>query len=334
MLRFVLRRLLLMVPTLVAISLVVFLIINLPPGDYVTSLVARRSAQGQTVDPGEIAALRSLYGLDQPIWIQYWDWVTGMVLRGDFGNSFEFRSPVRSLVGGVMGNTLLIAMLALSVSWIIAFPVGVYAAVRQYSIGDYLATTIGFLGLATPNFLIALILIYVMQRNFGYVPSGFFSPEFRDASWNLGKLLDLLRHIWVPVVVVGTAGTAGLIRILRANLLDELRKPYVVAARARGVPERRLLLRYPLRVALNPFISTVGWAFPVALTGEIIVARVLNLDTMGRMLLDALGRQDMYLAGGIIMVFSLLVVLGTLISDLLLAWLDPRVRLGQTGGAV
>jgi peptide/nickel transport system permease protein len=328
-LRFLLRRVLYLVPTLTAISLVVFLIINLPPGDYVTSLQARRAAEGNTMTAEEIAALRDQYNLDEPVWSQYWNWISGLLFEGDFGMSFEFNRPVVELLREDLPSTLMLAISALLVTWVIAFPIGLYAAVRQYSIGDYVATTIGFLGLATPNFMIALILSYLGFRYFGYVPSGFFSPEYRDAAWNLGKLLDLLSNLWVPLVVIGTAGTAGLIRVLRANLLDELRRPYVVAARARGVPERRLLVRYPLRVAMNPFISTVGWALPVALAGDVIVSRVLNLPTLGRRLLDSLQQQDMYLAGSIIMILSLLVVVGTVISDLLLAWLDPRVRLGR-----
>lgn len=328
MLRFLLRRVLYMVPTLLAISAVVFLIINLPPGDYVDSLVADLRGQGQVVTQEQVEGLRQLYGLDRPIWEQYINWITDVV-RGDLGRSFALQTPVSQVIGDRLLVTVLLALVTLLATWVMAFPIGVYAAVKQYSIGDYLATTFGFLGLATPNFLLALVLMYITFRWFNYVPEGLCSPEFCDASWNLGKLLDMLKHWWLPIVVIGTAGTAGLIRILRANLLDELRKPYVVAARARGVPERRLIVRYPLRVAMNPFVSTVGWVLPLLLAGDVIVAQILSLPTLGRVFLSSLQQQDMYLAGSILMVYSLLTVIGTLVSDLLLAWLDPRVRLGH-----
>jgi peptide/nickel transport system permease protein len=329
---FLARRVLYMVPTLLAISMVVFLIINLPPGDFVTSLVAYRRQQGQVVGPEEIAGFRAFYGLDEPIFVQYWYWISRL-FQGDLGRSFEYTRPVAELVAERLPDTLLLAVGALLFTWLLAFPIGVYAAVKQYSVGDYVATTIGFLGLATPNFLLALVLMYLGFTYFGYVPAGLCSPEFCDAAWNLGKLLDLFAHLWLPIVVVGTAGMAGLIRILRANLLDELRKPYVVAARARGVPERRLLVRYPLRVALNPFLSTVGWVLPALFAGDIVVGQVLGLPTIGPLLLNALRQQDMYLAGALIMIISVLTMVGTLVSDVLLAWMDPRVRLGAEGKA-
>ena len=330
MLRYIAWRMAILVPTLIAISIIVFVVINLPPGDFVTSMVANRRSQGQQVDQAEIDSLRIIYGLDRPIWEQYWRWVSELVLHGSLGRSFELNKPVTEIIGDRFAVTITLALVTLLVSWIISFAVGVYAAVRQYSIGDYVATTFGFLGLATPGFLIALILMYVSFRWFQYVPEGLCSPRFCDASWNLGKLLDLLGHWWVPVVVIGTGGAAGLIRILRANLLDELRRPYVVAARARGVPERWLIARYPLRVALNPFISTVGWVLPLLLAGDVIVSRILSLPTLGVVFLTSLEQQDMYLAGSILMLYSVLTVIGTLISDLLLAWLDPRVRLGYS----
>ncbi|WP_228454899.1 ABC transporter permease, partial [Streptomyces alkaliphilus] len=333
LLSYILRRLLWTLPTLLAISVVVFVIINLPPGDFVTSLIAYRRQQGLQVGEDEIAQYRAAYGLDQPLIVQYGYWISNMVFRGDLGISFEYTRPVTTLIAERLPATILLAVSALLFTWALAFPIGVYAAVRQYSIGDHLATGIGFLGLATPNFLLALVLMYLGFRWFGYVPAGLCSPEFCDAAWNLGKVIDLLRHLWLPVVVVGTAGMAGLIRILRANLLDELRKPYVVAARARGVPERRLVVRYPLRVAMNPFISTVGWVLPGLFAGDIVVGQILGLPTIGPLLLNALRQQDMYLAGSLIMVISVLTVIGTLVSDLLLAWTDPRVRLGVMGGA-
>ena len=326
-----LRRALYMIPTIFLISIVAFLIIALPPGDYLTTLVAQMKAQGYTVDPGELAGLKQRYGLGSPIYVQYWKWISAIVLHLDFGESFQLNRPVSSLVAARLPLTIVLTSVSVIFTWIVAFPIAVYSAVRQYSAGDYLFTTLGFLGLAVPNFLIALVFLYIGYRYFHQSVGGLFSPDYIDASWNLGKVIDLLAHIWVPVIVLGTAGTAGLIRVLRANLLDELRKPYVVAARARGVPERRLILKYPLRVAINPFISTIGWLLPTLISGEVIVAQVLSLPTTGPMMLSALLSQDMYLAGSIILIISVLTVIGTLLSDLALMWLDPRVRLGRGG---
>lgn len=327
MLTFVARRVALMIPTLVLISIVTFTIIQLPPGDFLTTYVTNLSAQGETVDPAEVAALRARYGLDEPLPAQYLTWIWGIVSDGDFGRSFEWNRPVADMISDRLPLTIVFMAATVIFTWIIAFPIGLYSAIRQYSITDYVATTIGFLGLAIPNFLLALVLMWVGLNVFGQDSvGGLFSPEYKDAAWNLGKVLDLMGHLWVPMVVLGTAGTAGLIRILRANLLDELRKPYVTAARARGMPERRLLLRYPMRVALNPFVSTIGWVLPVLIGGEVIVSSVLSLETTGPLLLSSLQSQDMYLAGSIILLVSVMTVIGTLISDLLLAWLDPRIR--------
>lgn len=329
MVRFLGRRAVYMAATLVAISLVVFVIVSLPPGDFVTALESRYAVQGQRLTLAEVADLRVRYGLDGNILQQYWHWFTQIVLHGDLGMSFEHQKPVREVIGSRLGATLGISVITLLVSWGIAFPIGVYSAVKQRSVGDYAVTTVGFLGLATPNFLIALIFIYFSVSWFGSVPSGLCSPEWCDASWNLGKLLDLFGHLWIPMIVIGTAGVAGLVRIIRNNLLDELHRPYVTAARARGVPERQLLRRYPLRVALNPFVSTIGWVLPLLLVGDIVVGQILGLPTLGPILLGALKSQDMYLAGSIIMVLSVVTVIGTLISDMLLGWLDPRIRLGH-----
>nr|WP_199033878.1 ABC transporter permease [Glycomyces salinus] len=323
------RRVFYMAATLLAISLVVFVIISLPPGDFVTALEARYAVQGTRLTPDEVAQLRARYGLDGNVFQQYWHWFSQIVLHGDLGMSFEHQKPVKEVIGARLGATLGISLITLVVTWVLAFAIGIYSAVKQRSIGDYAATTVGFLGLATPNFLIALIFIYFSVSWFGSVPSGLCSPEWCDASWNLGKLLDLLGHLWIPMIVIGTAGVAGLIRVIRNNLLDELRRPYVTAARARGVPEGRLLRRYPLRVALNPFVSTIGWVLPVLLVGDIVTGQILGLPTLGPILLGALKSQDMYLAGSIIMVLSLVTVIGTLISDFLLGWLDPRIRLGN-----
>ncbi|HEU5130033.1 MAG TPA: ABC transporter permease [Glycomyces sp.] len=329
MVKYLGRRALYMAATLLAISLVVFVIISLPPGDFVTALRAKYSVMGQGLTETDVQALRVRYGLDGNLLQQYWSWITQIILHGDLGMSFEHSKPVADVIGPRLGATLGISLITLLMTWALAFPIGVYSAVKQHSIGDYAVTTIGFLGLAVPNFLIALIFIYFSVTWFGSVPSGLCSPEWCEASWNLGKLLDLLGHLWVPMIVIGTAGVAGLVRIIRNNLLDELRRPYVTAARARGVPERRLLRRYPLRVALNPFVSTIGWVLPLLLVGDIVVGQILSLPTLGPILLGALKAQDMYLAGSIIMVLSVVTVLGTLISDLLLGWLDPRIRLGH-----
>lgn len=328
MLKYVVRRLLQLIPTMFAISVVVFFVIQLPPGDYVTALAARRQELIGQMTADELAALRAFYGLDQPVYVQYFDWLRKIIFEGQFGTSFEYQRPVRALIGERIGMTAVIAVSTLLFTWILAFPIGIYAAVKQYSIGDYIATTFGFLGLATPNFLIALMLMYFGLVWFDYVPAGLCSPEWCNSAWNLGRIIDLLKHMWPALIVIGTAGTAGLIRILRANLLDELRRPYVVAARARGLHERTLLRKYPLRVALNPFVSTAGWAIYVALAGDLIVGTLLGLPTLGPLLLQALQVQDMYLAGGILVVLSVMLVTGTLISDLLLGWLDPRIRLG------
>ncbi len=329
MLQFIIRRILLMIPTLFIISIISFVIIQLPPGDYLTSVVASMTATGETIDDSALAAMEQRYGLGQPMYVQYWKWISGILLRGDFGQSFEWNQPVSELVWGRLGLTFTISLVSLLFTWVVAFPVGIYSAVRQYSIGDYIATIIGYIGLAIPNFLLALVLMYVAFKYFNQSVGGLFSPEYADAPFSLGKMLDLLQHLWIPVVIIGTAGTAGLIRIMRANLLDELYKPYVVTARAKGMTENDLLIKYPVRVALNPFVSTVGWTLPTLVSGAAIVSIVLGLPTTGPLLLRALLSQDMYLAGSFIMLLSILTVIGTLVSDILLAWLDPRIRFTQ-----
>jgi peptide/nickel transport system permease protein len=328
---YILRRALLMIPTLIVISIVSFAIIQAPPGDYLTTVVAQLSSQGDMVDQNQLAQLKVQYGLGDPFIVQYWKWISGILFHGDFGWSFLWNRSVSDMLGQRVPLTVTIAVLTLLFTWVVAFPIGLYSAVRQYSVGDYVFTTLGFLGLAIPNFMIALVLMWIGLTYFGQSAGGILSPQYQDSAWNLGKVLDLLSHMWVPIVVLGTAGTAGLVRVLRANLLDELRKPYVVAARARGLPERRLTWKYPLRVALNPFFSTVGWVLPGLISGEVIVAQVLNIQTTGPLLVDALKAQDMYLAGSVILIASVLTVVGMLISDILLAWLDPRVRLRYGG---
>lgn len=323
---YIIRRVLLMIPTIIIISMVSFAIIQAPPGDYLNSLLAQLASSGESVNAAQIADLRERYGLGDPIWVQYWKWVTHIVTAGDFGQSFEWNRPVSSMIWDRMGLTLLVSIVTLLFVWIIALPIGIYSAVRQYSMGDYIFTFIGFIGLAVPNFLLALVMMYGALVLFGQSAGGLFSPEFVDAAWSWDKVIDLINHLWIPLIVIGTSHMAALIRVMRANLLDELYKPYVVTARAKGLPEWRLLLTYPVRVALNPFVSTIGWILPSLVSGAVIVSVVLNLPTTGPMLLKALLSQDMYLAGSIILLLSVLTVIGTLLSDILLAWLDPRVR--------
>ena len=306
--------------------MVAFLVIQLPPGNFLTAYIAQLSAQGQGVDGAQIRALEERYGLNDPVIVQYWKWVSGIVTRGDFGQSFQYRRDVADLIWDRIGLTVVLAVSTLLLSWLIAFPVGVYSAVRQYSVGDYAVTLIGFVGLATPNFMLALLFAWVSFRYFGQSVGGVFSSEYADAAWNLGKLLDAVSNLWIPVLIIGTAGTAALIRVLRANLLDELRKPYVTTARAKGLPEWRLILKYPVRMSLSPFISTIGWILPTLIGGEVLVSIVLSLETTGPLLVEALRSQDMYLAGSFILVLGALTVVGTLLSDLLLAWWDPRIR--------
>lgn len=325
MLEYIGRRILLMVMTLIVISIVSFVIIQLPPGDFLTAYMERLEESGLTRDQAVIEALKKRYGLDQPIYVQYAKWVWGM-LHGDFGQSFLFNRPVGELIWERLGLTMAVSFAALVFNWIVALPIGIYSAVRQYSIGDYLATFIGFIGLAIPNFMLALILMWIAFSVFGANVGGLFSAEFADAPWSWAKVVDMLKHLWLPMVVLGMAGTAGLIRIMRANLLDEIRRPYVITARAKGLTERRLTLKYPVRVALNPFISTIGWSLAGLVAGETIVSIVLGLPTTGPLLFRALMMQDMYLAGTFIMLVSALTVIGTLISDILLAWVDPRIR--------
>ncbi len=325
MLAYVARRLLYMIPTLFLISLVSFAIVQLPPGDFLDSYISTLEAAGGDVSSREVELLRERYALDGNVFQQYFAWM-GNVLQGDFGWSFMYQRPVEDVLWGRVGLTFLISLASMLFVYVVAFPIGVYSAVRKYSLGDYTFTFLGFLGLAVPNFLLALVLMYVSLTVFGQSVGGLFSPEFQDAAWSWAKLWDLLAHLWIPVVIIGTASTAGLIRVMRANLLDELSKPYVETARAKGLSERRLLLKYPVRLALNPFVSQVGWELPALISGAAITSIVLNLPTTGPVLLTALKSQDMYLAGSFILILSVLTVIGTLISDLLLAWLDPRIK--------
>lgn len=326
MLAYILRRLLLALGTVWVISIIAFMIIQLPPGDYVTSYIAQLMATGTLVTQDEAENLRIQYGLNQPIYVQYAKWLW-LVLQGNFGVSMEWRRPVMEVIGDRLLLTVLLALAAVMFTWILAIPIGIYSAVRQYSVGDYVCTFIGFIGLAVPNFLLALVIMYLAFAYFGASIGGLFSTEYQDAPWSLARVWDLLKHLWVPAIILSTAGTAQLIRIMRANLLDELRKPYVVTARAKGLSELKTILKYPVRVALNPFISTIGYTLPYLVSGSIIVSIVLSLPTVGPLLLKALIAQDMFLAGTIVLLLGLMTVIGTLISDILLVWIDPRIRL-------
>lgn len=326
MLEYIIRRIFYMIPTLIAVSIVSFFVIQLPPGDYLTSLVAGMAQQGEVIDNATLIALKERYGLGQPFHVQYWKWISGIVLRGDFGQSFEWNRPVSQLIWERLALTLLLSLTTLLFIWAVAFPIGIYSAIRKYSVGDYTATFIGFIGLATPNFLIALVLMYISFRYFGHSVGGLFSPQYVDAPWSWARFVNMLQHLWIPIIVLGAAGTAGLIRTMRANLLDELSKPYVVMARAKGLSETRLLLKYPVRVALNFFVSSQNNILVGLVSGGIIVSIVLSLPMAGPLLLRSLMSQDMFLAGSFIMMLSVLNVISTLLSDVALAWLDPRIR--------
>lgn len=323
--RYVLRRILGMIPTLAIISVISFVLIQLPPGDIVTSTLADLEQQGQQVTEERIAALRAMYHLDDSIPVQYLRWA-GNFLTGNLGYSIRYQQPVSRLIWERIFLTVVIAMASILFTWVIAIPAGILSAVRQYSATDYSLTVLALLGMATPNFMLALMMMYLGYEWFGISVGGLFSPDFVDAPWSLARIGDLLKHVWVPMVILGLGGAAGMMRVLRANLLDELRKPYVVTARAKGVRPVRLILKYPMRLAINPFISTIGWMLPALFSGSAIISVVLDLPTTGPLLLEALMSQDMYLAGSFIMILSTLTVIGTLISDLLLAIVDPRIR--------
>lgn len=326
MISYIIQRLFYMLITLAMVSVVTFAVIELPPGDFLDAYVSNLRASGDTLDDAEIESLRARFGLGLPLHERYLKWIGDIVLEGNFGYSFAYNKPVSDLIWERVGLTFMISFAALLITWVLGFIIGVYSAVRQYSFGDYLFTTFSFIGLGIPDFLLALVLLWVGFKYFGQNFSGLFSREFQTEPWSLAKVWDMLTHLWVPLLILGTGGTAGMIRIMRANLLDELRKPYVETARAKGVKERNLILKYPVRLALNPFISTAGWALPGLINGATIISIVLSLPTTGPLLLNALLNQDMYLAASFILILSALTVIGTMISDILLAWLDPRIR--------
>ncbi len=326
MLAYLAQRFLLAILTVWAVSVLSFFIIQLPAGDYVDAYIALQRETGTLVSTQEAENLRLQYGLDQPVYVQYAKWVA-LILQGNFGMSMEWRRPVLEVIGDRLALTIVVSVVALLFTWAVALPIGIYSAVRQYSIGDYLFTFVGFFGLATPSFLLALVILYLAFSLFGANVGGLFSSEFKLAPWSMAKVWDLAKHLPVPALILALSATAQLIRVMRANLLDEVRKPYVVTARARGLPERRVILKYPVRVALNPFASTLGYLFPHIVSGSIIVSVVLSLPTMGPVLLRSLQSQDMFLAGTIVLLIGVMTVIGTFISDMVLMLIDPRIRL-------
>jgi peptide/nickel transport system permease protein len=329
MLGYLVHRILIMIPTLIAISIVIFIIINLPPGDYFSTYIAELQSQGEHANVAKIAFLKAQYGFDKPLWEQYVYWAGGL-LHGDMGYSFLYDLPVNKVVGDRLLFTFIVSFTTVVFTYAVAFPIGVYSATHQYSISDYLLTFTGFLGLATPSFLLALVLLYFAHVYFGISVGGLMDPSYINRPWSWGKIGSVFAHIWIPVVVIGTAGTAAMIRRLRANLLDELQKQYVVTARAKGLHPLRILFKYPLRLALNPFISDIGSLLPQVVSNAAVVSVVMSLPTTGPMLLEALRAQDMFLAGSFLMFMAFLTVIGVFLSDLALAALDPRIRL-QTG---
>jgi peptide/nickel transport system permease protein len=329
MVTYILQRLALALVTIWAISVVSFVIIQLPPGDFVDSYIMNLAASGSAVRAEEAQVLREQYGLDKPIWVQYAKWIS-RVAAGDFGMSMEWGRPVIEVIGDRLWLTIVISLAAIVITWGLALPIGIYSAVRQYSF-DYIFTFVGFVGLAVPNFLLALIIMYFGFKLFDMNIGGLFSAQYQLAPWSAGKVWDMMKHLPLPALILALAGTAQLIRIMRANLLDELRRPYVTTARARGLPEWRVILKYPVRAALNPFASTIGYLLPFVVSGSIVVSLVLSLPTVGPLLLRSLIAQDMFLAGTIVLLLGILTVIGTFLSDLILMWIDPRIRAGMHG---
>lgn len=326
LLKYTSRRLLYMLILLFVLSVVSFVVIQLPPGDFLTSYIVELQQSGQPADEAQVAALKQRYGLDKPYWYRYGKWIWGL-MQGDLGRSFEWRQPVAELVRARLPLTILISLLTTIFAYGVAIPIGIFSAIRQYSIGDYIFTVIGFLGLAIPNFLLALVIMWILYSEFNTDIGGLFSPEYELADWSFARFVDMLKHLPPVVIVVGTGSTAWLVRVMRGVLLDELSKPYVIAARAKGISELTLLFKYPVRVAINPIVSTIGWTLPQIVSGATITSIVLGLPTTGPMYLQSLRSQDMYLAGSFTMFLTALTIVGTFISDILLAWLDPRIRL-------
>lgn len=326
-LKYIARRMIIMIPIILLVSMVVFFVIQLPPGDFVSTYIATLQEEGETVDMQIIEDLREQYGLDKPLYVQYYKWMKGILTEGDFGYSFSYNKPVLDVIGERMGITLLISSLTMLFTYLVAIPIGIYSALRQYSFGDYVATIIGFLGMATPNFLLAILLMFFSFKVFGDPMLGIMSAEYVDASWSLAKVLDLVKHLIIPVIVIGTGSTCGLIRVMRGQMLDELDQQYVLTGRSKGLSEKKIRNKYVVRAALNPIASSIGWSLTGIFTGSTITAIVLNLPTQGPVMYAALRSQDMYLAGSWLLMMAVLTVIGTLISDIMLAWLDPRIRL-------
>lgn len=326
MLRFIVQRLLILPLLLLAFSIIVFWLVQAPPGDFLTSYLANLASSGSSISTEQVEALKRQFGLDQPGYVQYWRWMESLA-KGDLGLSLEYQRPNTELIGERLILTIALALFAFIITWAIAIPAGIYSATHQNSLLDYFFTVLNYIGVAIPNFMLALILMWVAFAYFGVSVTGLFSPEYVQAPWSWGRVVDLLKHIWLPAVVLGIAGTARLTRVMRANLLDELNKPYVVSARAKGLSEWKLVLKYPVRLAINPLVSTIGWYLPQLFSGSLIVATVMNLPNIGPLLLRALTQQDMYLAGSILLIYCFLTIIGTLISDILLALLDPRIRM-------
>jgi peptide/nickel transport system permease protein len=326
MLRFIVKRLVLLPLLLLAFTVVVFALVQAPPGDFMTSYVAMLASSGSSMDAAQVEGLKKQFGLDQPVYVQYLRWMES-IFRGDLGMSLEYQRPNTELIGERLIVTVLLALFAFVITWVVAIPAGIYSATHKNSLLDHVFSVLNYIGVATPNFMLALVLMWFAFSNFGLMITGLFSPEYVQAPWSLARFVDLLKHLWLPAIVLGVAGTARLTRIMRANLLDELHKPYVIAARAKGMSEWKLVAKYPVRLAFNPLISTIGWYLPQLFSGSLIVATVMNLPNIGPLLLRALTQQDMYLAGSILLIYCFLTIVGTLVSDILLALLDPRIRM-------
>jgi peptide/nickel transport system permease protein len=326
MIQHIIKRLLLLPVLLFIFSVFAFVIIQAPPGDFVTSYIAELASSGSSMDQVQIDALREQYGLDQPIYTQYGKWM-GRILRGDLGVSLDWQKPIGQLIGERLVLTLILGLMTFFLSWMLAVPIGIVSAVKKYSLLDYVLTVFNYIGVATPSFMVALIAMWLAFSWFGVSVTGLFSPEYVDAPWSMARVGDLLKHLWLPVLILTLSGTARLARIMRANLLDELNKPYVEMARAKGMSEWKLIMKYPVRVAINPLVSTIGWFLPLIFSGSLVVATVLSLPTIGPMFLRSLTNQDMFLAGAIVLIYCMLAIVGTLISDILLVWLDPRIRM-------
>ncbi|MCY3639244.1 MAG: ABC transporter permease [Chloroflexota bacterium] len=327
MIQFIVRRFLIFIPMLFLMSVVAFAIIQAPPGDFLTDYIAQLQATGELADESEVEALRAQYGLNQPIYVQYLKWVYG-IIQWDLGLSIEWRRPVKDLVNERLAMTVLLGVATILFTWTLAIPIGILSAVKKYTVIDYFFTFLSYFGVGTPNFMIALVAMWFAFSWFGVKATGLFSDEYITAPWSVGKFIDLIKHLWLPMLILGTDGTARFTRIVRANLLDEMNKPYVETARAKGLPEWKVVLKYPVRIALNPFVSTAGLELPRLISGQLIVATVMSLPTIGPLLLRALLSQDMYMAGSIVLILTTLTLIGVLISDIVLAAMDPRIRIG------